>query len=180
MYVKKIILIVLSVLILLGCSSLKVNVDYDPEFNFLDQKSFAIVHHNREGEDTLFNDRFINALENELKEKAYIQADKSLADLIFVFHVNVESKVDIDTDYTMVGYGRYGYAGRMVSTTRTYKYTKGTLIIDALNPKDNKIVWRGIITDILKSYANPEERTAYIQKVVKEGMKDFPSRGIPK
>jgi len=175
MYAKKIILIVLSVLILLGCSSLKVNVDYDPEFKFLDQKSFAIVHHNREGEDTLFNDRFIKALESDLKEKAYIQADKNSAHLIFVFHVNVESKVDIDTDYTMAGYGRYAYGGPMVSTTRTYKYTKGTLIIDALNPKDNKIVWRVITTDILKSYDNPTERTVYIQKVVHEAMKNFPS-----
>lgn len=173
---KKTLVFLISILIIAGCSSLKVSVDYDPEFNFLDQKSFAIVHHNREGEDTLFNDRFINALENNLKVKGYTQVDKSLANLIFVFHVNVESKVDIDTDYRMVGYGRYGYGGRMVSTTRTYKYTKGTLIVDALNPIDNKIVWRGITTDILKSYDTPEERTSYIQKVLKETMKDFPSK----
>ena len=168
----------MSMLFIVGCSSLKVNTDYDPEFSFAEQKSFAIVHHNKAGEDTLFNDRFITALGNELKAKAYTQTDQASADLVFVFHVNVESKTDIDTDYTMVGYGRYGYGGQMVSSTRTYKYTKGTLIVDALNPKSNKIVWRGTTTDILKSYDNPQERITYIQSVVKETMKDFPSKLI--
>jgi len=180
MQIKNIILIVLSAFLLVGCSSLKVNVDYDPAFSFMQQKSFAIVHHNKEGEDTLFNDRFTRALSLDLKQKAYVSEDKSSADLIFVFHVNVESKTDIDTDYTMVGYGRYGYGGHMVSTTRTYKYTKGTLIIDALNPKNNKIVWRAITTDVLKSYDSPEERIAYIQKVVQKAMKDFPSKVLSK
>lgn len=172
---KKIFIALVSLIILSACSSLKVNVDYDPEFDFSEQNSFAVVHHNKEGEDTLFNDRFIEALTADLGTKAYVRSNKDSADLIFVFHTNVESKVDIDTDYRMVGYGRYGYGGQMVSTTRTYKYTKGTLIIDALNPKDNKIVWRGITTDILKTHKNPAERIAYINAVVKEAMKDFPS-----
>jgi len=173
---KKIFVTVLILLVFLGCSSLKINVDYDPEFNFSSQKSFAVVHHNREGEDTLFNDRLIEALGLDLETKAYVKKSKDSADLIFVFHTNVESKTDIDTDYTMVGYRGYRYGGYMMSTTRTYNYTKGTLIIDALNPRDNKIVWRGIATDILKSHDNPSERTAYIHKVVKETMKDFPSK----
>ena len=173
---KKLLILLVAQVVFFGCSSLKVNVDYDPEFDFASQKSFAVVHHNKEGEDTLFNDRFTEALQADLGAKAYMQAPKDSADLVFVFHVNVESKTDIDTDYTMVGYGRYGYGGHMVATTRTYKYKKGTLIIDALNPKDKKIVWRGITTDILKSHDTPEERTVYINKVVKEAMKDFPSK----
>ena len=172
MYLQKIILIFLGLFTLLGCSSLKINVDYDPDFLFTQQKSFCIVHHNKEGDDTLFNERFIKALGAELNNKDYIQEEKSKADLIFVFHVNVESKTDIDRDYMMVGYD-----GHMLSNTHTYKYTKGTLIIDALNPKNNKIVRRSIATDILKSYARPTERITYIQKLVKEVMKDFPSRG---
>jgi len=177
---KKVILVLISALMITGCSSLKVNVDYDPEFDFAKQESFAIVHHSREGEDTLFNDRFMKALAKDLQAKAYVEKDKESADLIFVFHTNVESKTDIDTDYTMVGYGRYGYGGQMMTTTRTYKYTKGTLIVDALNPKSKKIVWRGVTTDILKTYDNPQERTEYIQKVVKETMQNFPSKLISK
>jgi len=177
---KKMIFTLLGVLLLSACSSLKVNVDYDPEFDFMGQKSFAVVHHNKEGEDTLFNDRMIEALTVNLQGKAYVKSPKESANLVFVFHVNVEDKMDIDTDYRMVGYGGYGYGGQMVATTRTYNYTKGTLIIDALNPIDKKIVWRGIATDILKSKSTPQERAAYVKKVVNETMKDFPSKIKPK
>ncbi len=165
----------MMLLLLAGCSSLKVTVDYDTEFDFTSAKRFTVVHHNKEGEDTLLNDRLIKALETDLQAKAYIKSDKSSADLIFVFHTNVESKTDIDTDYTMVGYGRYGFSGGMIATTRTYKYDKGTLIIDALNPADKKIVWRGTATDILKTYKTPQERIEYINGVVTKTMQDFPS-----
>jgi len=173
---KKVFILVSIMLAFIGCSSLKVNVDYDPEFDFSTKESFAVVHHNKAGEDTLFNDRMTDALEADLKIKAYIKAEKESADLIFVFHTNVESKTDIDTDYTMVGYGGYGYGGHMVATTRTYQYNKGTLIVDALNPVDKKIVWRGIATDVLKTHKTPQERSAYINGVVKETMKSFPSK----
>ena len=166
----------ISLWIFAGCSSLKVNVDYDPDFDFKTPKSFAIAHYNKEGEDTLFNDRLIKALESDLQSKGYTKKVKEEADLIATFHTNVENKTSIDTDYQMIGYGRYGYGGGMVATTRTYNYTKGTLIIDLLNPKNEKIVWRGIATDILKEHKTPQERTAYINMVVKETMANFPRK----
>jgi len=176
-YKLKYIVTVLLVLVMgLGCSSLRVSVDYDPEFDFDAAHNFIVVHHNKMGEDTLFNDRLIEALDTELRLKGYSKGAKQDTDLVFVFHTNVESKTDIDTDYTMVGYGRYGYGGGMVATTRTRTYNKGTLIIDAMNPKDMKIVWRGVATDILKTHDNPKERKAYINKVVKETMQSFPTK----
>jgi len=159
-----------------GCSSLDVSVDYDPGFDFRTSKSFAIAHYNKEGEDTLFNDRLIKALDADLQSKGYTKSAKEEADLIVTFHTNVENKTSIDTDYQMIGYGRYGYGGGMVATTRTYNYKKGTLIIDVLNPKDEKIVWRGMATDILKEHKTPQERTEYINKVVKETMVSFPRK----
>lgn len=177
---KNIIFTVVAILFLSACSSLRVNVDYDTEFDFTAQKSFSVVHHNKEGEDTLFNDRLIEALVADLSEKSYNKVEQKSADLIFVFHTDVENKVDIDTDYTMVGYRSYIYGGHMMATTRTYQYQEGTLIIDALNPKDNKIVWRGIATDVLKTHKNPAERVKYINNVIKETMKDFPSKAAVK
>jgi uncharacterized protein DUF4136 len=163
----------ISLWVFIGCSSLKVNVDYDPSFDFQTPKSFAIAHYNKEGEDTLFNDRLIKALEADLQAKGYMMTAKDKADLILTFHTNVENKISIDTDYQMIGYARYGYGGGMVATTRTYNYQKGTLIIDVLNPETEKIVWRGMATDILKEHKTPQERTAYINKVVKKTMADF-------
>ena len=174
-----VVLLVVSSYLFIGCSSLSVNVDYDPEYKFLQQKSFAIVHKEKKGENTLFNDRLIQALKADLIAKGYVNAQEKEADLIFVFHTNVESKTDIDTDYRTVGYGGYGYGGMVVSQTRTYHYTKGTLIIDALAPANKKVVWRGVTTDTLKSYDTPQERTVYINGVVQETMQKFPSKKVP-
>ena len=124
---KKVFLSVLFVWMFAACSSLQVTVDYDTDFDFRAKKSFAVVHHNKDGEDTLFNDRVIEALEADLQMKSYTKTEKESAALIFVFHTNVESRVDIDTDYTMVGYGAYGYGGHMMATTRTHRYEKGRL-----------------------------------------------------
>jgi len=175
---KKIVLSLLSLFLLLACSSLEVNIDYDPSYQFLQQKNFAIVHNVHEGEDTLLSDRLTRALEADLKDKGYVKVDENGADMVFVFHTNAESKTDIYTDYRMVGYGGYRYGGTMVETTRTYNYTKGTLIIDALTPHDKKIVWRSIATDILRKQETPQERTEYVNSVVTEAMKSFPSKKV--
>ncbi len=178
---KKVVILIMSVLIFLGCSSLRVNVDYDPSYTFVQQQSFAIVHNEKEGENTLLNDRITNALEQELKNKGYVKAKKDKADMVFVFHTDVQSKTDIHTDYVRVGYRGYRYGGGMVAQTSTYTYTKGTLIIDALTSKNKKIVWRAVTTDVLSQHDTPQERTLYINRVVKKTMKEFPNKnGIEK
>ncbi len=173
---KKIFLLGFTIFMFFGCSSLRVNVDYDTAYLFSKQKTFAVVHNAKEGEDTLFNDRLTSALEEELNSKGYMKTEQEKADMVFVFHANAESKTDIHTDYVRVGYRGYRYGGGMDTQTSSYTYTKGTLIIDALTPTDEKIVWRATTTDVLSQYDTPQERTVYVNSIVKETMKDFPSK----
>ncbi|EDZ61332.1 hypothetical protein SMGD1_2517 [Sulfurimonas gotlandica GD1] len=166
--------LITTLLLFVGCSTLQVTTDYDDTFNFSKQKSFAVKHENKEGEDTLSNDRIIDSLEADLKLKGYKKVSQEEADLIFVFHVDVEKRSDIQTDYQMMGYGRYRYGGAMVATTSTYNYTEGTLIVDALNPKNEKIVWRAIGVAELKEQKTPQKRKEYIEGIIKKMMSSFP------
>ena len=175
------ILLYITVVFLVGCSTLKVDVDYDTSYDFKNNTKYTIVHKHRVGENTLTNDRIISALNNELQAKSYAKVTKDQANLVFVFHVNVRDKTDIRTDYQMVGYGGYGFGrgfGRgVVETTSAYNYTEGTLIVDALNPKTNKIVWRGIAVDELSnSLTTPDKRTKYINEIIKKLMSNFPRK----
>ena len=165
-------------LLISGCSSLKVATDYDPSADLTPPKNFAIIHKALKGEDTLTSDRIIAALKNELVQQGYKETDKNTADFYLLFHTGVTSKTRIDTDYQHVNmypysYG-YGYRTVAVPQTRTYTYDEGKLIVDAVVPEKNKIIWRGTAIDYLKHLDTPEEKTAYINKVLKALMKKFP------
>lgn len=171
-----------TLLIFTGCSQVQVNVDYDDSFNFSAQKTFVIIEEKKEGSNTLYIDRVISALESTLESKNYTKASKDNADLIFVFHTDITSKSDINTDYQRVGFGMYRYGGGMggmVSTTSTYNYDEGTLMIDALSPKTKNIVWRGVGQTEVKKQETPQEKRKYINSIVTKIMAKFPSQIQP-
>ncbi|MBN2816445.1 MAG: DUF4136 domain-containing protein [Campylobacterales bacterium] len=162
-----------------ACSQLDIKIDYDTEYEFSKEIKYTVVHSSRVGDDTLTNDRIKKALQNTLDLKGYTMVEQKDADVLFVFHADVKDKTDIQTDYQMVGFGGYGFArgfgGGMVATTSAYNYTEGTLVVDALNPDTQKILWRGIATDELsKKDATPEEKSAYINVVVSKLINNFP------
>jgi len=168
--------IIFSILVLFlsACSTLTTSVDYDTHYNFKNIHTFAIVHKAKEGENTLINERIETAIKKTLETKGLQQTNPQNADLVFLYHVHVQNKTDIYTDYQMVGYGRYG--GMVISTPRTYNYDEGKLIIDAYNPKTNKTVYRAVAVDELPEKKTPQEREEYIQKVITKTLETFPPK----
>ncbi|MBU1641988.1 DUF4136 domain-containing protein [bacterium] len=169
-------LAVVLTLLVSGCSTLKVETDYDTKAELNPPKNFAVIHKMYEGEDTLTADRITAAIESELTKKGYIKTSKEHADFYVLFHTGVTSKTRIDTDYQYVNMYPYyyGYGFAVVPQTRVYTYEEAKLIVDAVVPGENKIIWRGTAVDYLKDMKTPQKKTAYINKVLKELMKSFP------
>jgi len=167
-------------LLFAGCSTMKVQSDYDPKFDFKQLRSFAVVYpENRSGK-TLTQSRIAEALKARMVKKGYIPADKRSADFVMIFHTDVTSRQQIVTDYQMVGfypmYG-FGFGGAVtVPVQNEYTYDEAKIIIDAVDPDGNKIFWRAVATDELKTFDTPEERITYINHVVGEALKSFPNR----
>ena len=183
--------VVTTVLLFSGCSTLQVDVDYDRDYDFNNKITYAVVHNDKEGDNTLINDRIIKAIKSNLNARNYREVAKNQADLIVVFHVNVMNMSDVRTDYQQIGYGGYGYGGGwgygpyggggaiVVARPTTYRWKEGKLVIDALDPKSKKIVWRGTIKDELsRNSSTVEEKTAYINKVVAKLMQEVPKKDI--
>ena len=184
-----ILLTFLLALLISGCSSLKVETDFDPNMTMNPPKSFHIVHKPSVDENSLVTDRIIDAVNNELTSLGYTQTTKDKADFLVLFHTGVTTKSRVVTDYKRVnmypysygsgfGYGYRGYGGYSgqvtVAESKNYTYKKAKLIVDAVIPTSNRIFWRGTAEDQLQSYDKPEERIAYINKVLKTLMKKFP------
>lgn len=165
-------------LLFAACSTLQVQSDYDPDFDFKTLKRFAVVKQTANGISSLTSERIAAALEEAFKEKGYQKAEREKADFLVLYHTDVREKSQVVTDYQAAGlYPYYGYyrAPMMVPVQREYNYTEGKIIVDALNPNGNKIFWRGVATDRLHSYDTPEEREAYIRETTEKILKAFPS-----
>lgn len=179
----KTLLFILSSLLFSACSTITVSNDFDPAFSFSDVKTYAILYKSKDNSDTLTDERIKTGIDIQLKQKGYIKSKRKAADIYVVFHTDVRNKTKIVQDYQYIGispyrygYG-YGYGGMMaVPVTRTYNYNEGQLLVDILNAKDNKIVWRGVATDSLKQLKTPEERVEYINKVMTSIFKKLPSK----
>lgn len=172
----------LSLLIFAGCSTMEVQSDYDPQFDFHTLETFAVVYPKKDATVTLTQERIAEALVKQMQAKGYRQTDKAHADFYLLFHTDVTDKRQVVTDYQSMGlypyYGyRYGYGAPMVvPVQREYTYTEGKFIVDALNPKGNRIFWRGIATDELQKLKTPEERIGYINKVISKVLASFPDK----
>ena len=158
-----------------ACSTLEVQSDYDDSYDFSKIKTYRVVHYVKKGENTLVNDRITNAIKEVLNAKGYKDVEKN-EDIIFVYHYAAKEKVDVRTDYQMIGFGRYAYGGTMVATTSAYEYTEGTIIIDALDPQSEKILFRAVGTLEVEYKKTPQEKRAYVLKIIQKLLKDFPAR----
>lgn len=167
-------------LLFAGCSTMKVESDYDPKFDFKQLRTFAVAFPEEKNVKTLTQSRIAEALKNRMIKKGYIETDRAKADFIMLFHTHVTTKQQIVTDYQMMGYYPmygYGFGGAVaVPVQSEYTYDEGKIIIDALDPRGKNVFWRAVATDELKSLKTPEERIKYIDSVVDRAMKSFPER----
>ena len=99
-------------------------------------------------------------------------------DVYVTYHTNEKEEMQLHTDTFGYGagagmrwHGGYGGAMGASSTTRTYTYTKGTLIVDIWDAKSEKLVWRGSATATVKE--NPEAAAKQIQNVVNKMVKKW-------
>jgi hypothetical protein len=146
----------------------KITIDYDDGFDFDKVKTFAYVEtKDTNANDQLMDGRIKDAIVRELTEGGLQQVDSD-ADLFITYHMSSKENMVFNT--TSFGYGGYGagwhrWGGGMGSSTTTAStYTEGTLVVDAYEPGDKKMVWRGTGTVTVKS--KPEKQTQQINKIL--------------
>ena len=169
-----------------GCSTISVQTDYNPAFDFSGLKSYAWLESGQSpSEDTRINndlviDRVRAAVEQSLENKGFVKAEGERADFMVNWHGAIDKKIQvktIDHFYSPYGYGplsRDPFWGSSVRSSTAYEYEVGTLIIDILDPVAHKLLWRGSGQDRIREKKKPEEIGAGIREAVTAIMKDFP------
>ena len=197
---KNFFLTLLAVIFMSGCSTLQVQVDYDPEYDFKSLSTFSVVYTKKGDTRDLARSRIARSLELYMEKKGYKSTkDKSQADFYFVLHLDVQTKQQVETNYINMGinprldiYGlpyifsqtdddhkqalEQNLESDIRATTRTYEYEESKLIIEVLDVKDNAVVWQGVAKDEISETYNHEEMSAYISNVIKRLFDDFSSK----
>jgi len=155
----------------------KITIDYDHDFDFNTVKTFQYVDiKESNSQDELMDSRIHDRLIKELTEGGLNEVEAN-PDIFVTYHItSQDNTVYNTTNFGYGGYGggwgRWGYGGVGMgsSTTTASTYTEGTIIVDAYEPGDKKMVWRGTGTVTVKS--KPEKQIKQIDKIfVKMGDK---------
>ena len=150
-----------------GCEpALKVTSDYDKTANFQSFKTFKmnISEEAHQSISPLNKDRVINAVRAEMLKRNFMESENP--DLIVHTASIFKDKQSVSSHTSSYGYGGYyrpyGWGGAMgVSSYTTYdvqNYKDGSVIIDIVDAKTQKLVWEGVGNKEIDSPAKDPEK----------------------
>lgn len=137
-----------------GCASLQTDSMQDLTTDFANLETFAwLDQKGLPGDDVRIRDERVrqtvyDTIEQTLQAKGYRKADTEQADFVVSWFGAIEQKIKkehIDHLYSPYGYGTLlrDPALNQESPRAIAEYEEGTLIIDLLDPKDQRLLWRG-------------------------------------
>ena len=167
---------VVGLLIVLGMVAVpsfaqKVTIDYAHDFDFESAKTFQYVDTKESNaQNEMMAGRIKDGIIEQLTKGGLQQVDSD-PDLFVTYHLTSKE----NTVYNTTGFGYGGFAGGWggwgmgmggmgSSTTTESTYTEGTVIVDAYEPSEKKMVWRGTGTVTVK--AKPEKQAKQITNIL--------------
>lgn len=170
----------LQVFVLACAPRVRTTTDYDRSANFSSYKTFSLNSQTTAGVVNPLNaDRIVHAIRKEMTTKGFKESDtKADIRIHAVTVVKKENAVHISASSYGYGgpyrpYGFWGVHGTGHATVRKDDYKVGTLVIDVVDSKTEKLVWTGTANaEINKKPKNPDNA---IHAVVAKVMADFPS-----
>lgn len=178
-------LLPLSLLFLTACSGMKVNVDYDTEFDFsrLQTWSWRYVEQPETGDKFLDNplqDRRIRESVSTALDEKDLRRVEEHADFLVSYELKVETRSKTSNVSVFVGTGTWGRhggvsvgAGAPVATNTT-PYEVGTLFIDFVDPATGNLFWRGTGQATLSDAGSPEANQAATLEAVRKILQNYP------
>ncbi|NOQ97139.1 MAG: DUF4136 domain-containing protein [Calditrichae bacterium] len=162
-------IMVIFLITLCSCSSVNVKTDYDTDFDFSGKKTFGFLPVPADaGINQLDANRVSKAIKSQLTPKGFTLSEK--ADFGVAIHFGKQTKTDIQS--WGYGYGRWGAWGG--GGVDVMQYDEGTLVIDFINMKNKKLIWRGSGETIMDDTSNMDKHTKNINEVVTKILADFP------
>jgi len=173
--------LIVSLLLLNSCATVRVVTDYDQQIDFNTYKSYAFY---KTGIDKaqlsdLDKKRILRAIEFEMDAKGFIKSENP--DILVSIFTKEQERVDVYNNnfgwggawgwgYNPWAWGSgFGWGGNQVTTR-----TQGSLYIDLIATKNKELVWQGKGEGVLSSTRNIEKKEKRIKEFVSEILAKYP------
>jgi hypothetical protein len=159
-----------------SCASIYgVQHDYDKQVDFANLRTYDWMSvPEKAGINSLVVQRVKNAVNAELQAKGIMMTSNN-PDFLIAQHLGKKDKVQVtDWGYDYGPHRRYwgGHWGR--GGVSTYEYEEGSLILDFVDAKSKKMIWRGAAKAEVQNADTPAKSEKLINKAVKEILKKYP------
>ena len=153
---------------LAGCATMNVSSHIERSVHFAEYVTYdwgppdnLPVGDPRLDNNAFFNDYLQGAIEKKMAAQGFERAVTGTPDLLVHYHASVNQKLDVyEVD------NRYGYCYGNCQPQVT-DYEVGTLVIDIVDAKTSKVVWRGWAQDAMNGIIDNQSR---LEKQVDEGV----------
>ena len=175
----------LCVLAIAGCATgPRISSEVDPEADFGSYRTFgfyAPLALEKEGYATPTTDRIKTAARAQLESRGYVYAAEQ-PDLWVNLNAYMQEKTSVTSIPTVDYNYYYSYRARSYfavpywrDQTEVRNYTEGTLNVDLVDRRKNRLVWEGIAVGRIAKL-KPEERAARIDATMTEIVARYPYR----
>ena len=119
--------------------------------------------------DPFFKDQVQGAVEKQLAARGLALTASGRPDLLIHYHAHVTRRIDVNrVDQT------YGYCAGG-ECPETMEYEAGTLVLDVIDARTNRLIWRGWSQRTVDDVLNDRDRMArVINEAVKKMLQQFP------
>lgn len=186
---KKNLFVLMSLFLIFSCAGMTDQPDSKTVAKFSGEKTFAWLVEGVPGDDVRVNNPRVkriveSSLEKEMIRKGYQKAGPSEADLLISWFGSVDEEVK--EMHMSSFYRSYGYSTLKGSRPETLAgkdgkveqvFTRGTLIVDVLDPKSKALIWRETATNTILKKMSDAELAQYIDTSVKNILGKMPDAG---
>jgi hypothetical protein len=167
---------------LAGCAGgMKISVDYDKENDFTGYRTWDWMTE-RPGtsndprvDHPEVRERIMAVIQEEFIAHGYLR-ETGNPDFLINYHAALGNQLNVTGINSMYGYP-YTFGGWMtVTSTQSYEWQKGSLILDILDAESKVMVWRGSAEADINVDLPPEARKPQIHEAVQRMLERFPPR----
>jgi hypothetical protein len=167
-----------AALVLAGCATLQVTSRVEPGADLTQLRVFAwepadayATGDPRLDNNPFFHDYLQGAVERQLLRRGYVEASTAdlPPDLLLHYHASVNQRMEIDEPDP----------GCVADNCKpgVIEYEQGTLVVDAVDAKTKRVVWRGWAQESVQGIIDSQDKMEEeIDRIILQMLQNFPTR----